>query len=167
MSVTCNLIVIYDTYVKMIDDNRCPFHLFEILIFWVVRGECKKWPKMSKHSVWLIPYLRNHTSFDYDFWYTCVKWWYLQELFFFFFSQNFDFSAFEGGKRAKNGPKLPVSVCNALYLRNCRSYHQDFWYTGVKQWYLQVFFFSLFNTTLKILKFLCFLLAHSKCFFNK
>ena len=45
MSVTCNLIVIYDTYVKMTDDNRCPFHLFEILIFWVVRGSAKNGPK--------------------------------------------------------------------------------------------------------------------------
>ena len=24
-----------------------------------------------------------------------------------------------------------ISVCHALYLRNCRSYHQDFWFTGV------------------------------------
>ena len=33
---------------------------------------------------------------------------------------------FQSGKRAKNGLKLPISVCFALYLRNCRSYHQDF-----------------------------------------
>ena len=26
---------------------------------------------------------------------------------------------------AKNDPKLPISFCHALYLRNCRSYHQD------------------------------------------
>ena len=36
------------------------------------------------------------------------------------------------GKSAKNDLKLPVSVCHALYLRNCRSYHQEFWYAGVK-----------------------------------
>ena len=27
---------------------------------------------------------------------------------------------------AKDDLKLPISVCFALYLRNCRSYHQDF-----------------------------------------
>ena len=37
-----------------------------------------------------------------------------------------------GGKSAKNVLKLPISVCHALYLRKCRSYHGDFWYTGVK-----------------------------------
>ena len=31
-----------------------------------------------------------------------------------------------GSKRAKNDRKLPISVCFALHLRNCRSYHQDF-----------------------------------------
>ena len=44
----------------------------------------------------------------------------------FFILQNFDFGGFVGGKRAKNDLKLPISVCFALYLRNCRSYHQDF-----------------------------------------
>ena len=39
---------------------------------------------------------------------------------------------FRGGKRGKNDLKLPISVCHALYLRNFRSYHGDFWYTGVK-----------------------------------
>ena len=39
---------------------------------------------------------------------------------------------FRGVKRAKNDLKLPISVCHALYLRNCRSYHGEFWYTGVK-----------------------------------
>ena len=31
------------------------------------------------------PYLRIHTSCDHNFWYTRVKWWYLQAFFFFFF----------------------------------------------------------------------------------
>ena len=43
----------------------------------------------------------------------------------FFIFQNFDFRGFIGGKRGKNDLKLPISVCFALYLRNCRSY-QDF-----------------------------------------
>ena len=40
--------------------------------------------------------------------------------------QNFDFWGFQVGKRAKNDLKLLISVCFALYLRNCSSYHQDF-----------------------------------------
>ena len=35
-------------------------------------------------SVRRAPYLRNRTSSDHDFWYTCVKWWYLQKCFFIF-----------------------------------------------------------------------------------
>ena len=30
------------------------------------------------------PHLRNRTSCDHNFWYTCVKWWYLQVFFFHF-----------------------------------------------------------------------------------
>ena len=50
-----------------------------------------------------------------------AKWWYLQQIFSFF--QNFEFF---GVFRAKNDLKLPISVCHTLHLRNCRSYHQDF-----------------------------------------
>ena len=35
-------------------------------------------------SIRRAPYLRNHTSSDNHFLYTCVKWWYLQVLFSFF-----------------------------------------------------------------------------------
>ena len=31
-----------------------------------------------------VPYLRNR-AYDHDFWYTCVKWWYLQQIYFHFF----------------------------------------------------------------------------------
>ena len=43
----------------------------------------------------------------------------------FFIFESFDFWGFYQGKRAKNDLKLPVSVHFALYLRTCRSYHQD------------------------------------------
>ena len=43
-------------------------------------------------SVCCAPYLRKHTLCDHSFWYTCVKWWYLQ--FFVFFS--FFFKLFFG-----------------------------------------------------------------------
>ena len=41
----------------------------------------------------------------------------------FFIFSKFWFFVLLGGKRAKNNVKLPISVCFALYLRNCRSYH--------------------------------------------
>ena len=73
------------------------------------------------------------------------------------------------GKTAKNGLKLPVSVCHALYLRNCRSYHWDFWYTGVKQLYLQVFFFFLKEKKCNIvyIKIILFFIGPLQQFFNK
>ena len=37
-----------------------------------------KWQKI------LSSYLRNCTTYDYGFWYTCVKWWYFQQFFSFF-----------------------------------------------------------------------------------
>ena len=61
------------------------------------------------------------------FWYTCVKWWYLQAFFSFFL--NFDFSG-----SYKN------YICHAPYLRNSIAYDHDFWYTCVKWCYLQEFF---------------------------
>ena len=39
----------------------------------------------DKTIVCYVPYLRNHTSYDCSFWYTCVKWYYLQGVFFHFF----------------------------------------------------------------------------------
>ena len=78
------------------DTSGCFFYFFKMLVFWVVRGvgskRLKKGPKWRK-EVCLIPYLRNSTSYDFRFWYTCVKWLYLQQFFFSFF-QNSDFSGF-------------------------------------------------------------------------
>ena len=58
----------------------------------------------------------------------------------FSFFQDFDFWGFQGVKRAKNDQKLPISVCHALDLKNRRSYHRDFCYTGVKQVFFSTFF---------------------------
>ena len=44
----------------------------------------KKLSKMTKNSVRCAHYLRKHTSYDCNLWYTCVKW-YLQAFFFNFF----------------------------------------------------------------------------------
>ena len=46
----------------------------------------------------------------------------LQQVFSFFRLLSFGFFR---GIRAKNDLKVPISVCFAPYLRNCRSYHRD------------------------------------------
>ena len=44
-------------------------------------------------------YLRNSAACDHDFWYICVKWWFLQE--FFSFCEKLDFLSCYLGKKAK------------------------------------------------------------------
>ena len=39
---------------------------------------------MKNNSIHHAPYLRNSIAYDHVFWYTCVKWWYLQIFFQFF-----------------------------------------------------------------------------------
>ena len=64
------------------DISRYFFHFFKILILWVVRGgggeevvvKGQRRSKMRKSSVCCAPYLRNHTSYDFYLWYSCVKW---------------------------------------------------------------------------------------------
>ena len=81
-------------------------------------------------SVCRAPYLRNRTSSNHNFWYTCVNWWYLQVFFFIFLKM-----------KMKNNNY----ICHVPYLRNSIPYDHDFWYCCVKWWYLQVFFsFSKF-----------------------
>ena len=142
----------------MYDLNRiiCPgffLHFFWIFIFGVNSGV--KGHKMAQNDVCHIPYLRKYmilifgthvsnndiskmtkkfcwshsisqdASYECGFWYTCVKWWCLIFLFVFFWGGGGG-----GGARVK-GQKmtLPISVCYTLYLKNCRSYHEDYWYT--------------------------------------
>ena len=55
-----------------------PYIFFIFSKFWFSGSlggwKVKKWPKMTKHSVSLTPYLWNCTSYDCHFWDTCVKW---------------------------------------------------------------------------------------------
>ena len=64
---------------------------FKILVFWVFRGggglKGKKMAQNDKKSC-LTLYLTDHTSYDCGFWYTCVKWWYLQQFFSLFQKSN-------------------------------------------------------------------------------
>ena len=55
------------------------FHFFEIWIFWVVRGGGGgggvKGQKIAQNKKYIshVPYFRNSTAYDHDFWYTCVN----------------------------------------------------------------------------------------------
>ena len=48
---------------------------FEILIFWVVRRGGVKGQKIAQNKKYIghMPYFRNSTAYDHDFWYTCVN----------------------------------------------------------------------------------------------
>ena len=88
-------------------------------------------------SVHHASYLRNCTSCDHNFWYTCVKWWY-HEVFFFIFFFILIFWAVRG-KRTKNSPKWKKNYFGHVpYPRNSITYY-DFGCTFAK-WYFQVFF---------------------------
>ena len=86
--------------------------LFSILDFVKM---AKYSPKMTKKLVCPTPYLRNHTSYDCHLWYTSVKWWYLQILFFFILSK-FWFFGLLGGSKGKNGPKWQKTLSIAPYI---------------------------------------------------
>ena len=62
--------------------------------FLCCQGGGAKRQKMAQNDkkFCLTSYLRNCTSYDCGFWYTCVKWWYLQQIFSVF--QKSDFSGF-------------------------------------------------------------------------
>ena len=69
---------------------------------------------------------------------------------------------FLGGKRAKNDLKLSISVCFALYLRNFRSYHQDF-DNDIYRCFSLYFFQKCSIVNIKII---LLLLAYFNSFFN-
>ena len=71
-------------------------------------------------------YFRKCTSYYCDFWYTCKM---MISLAFCIIISKFWFFRFLGGWKGKNWTKIAYF---SLLLRNCRSYHQDYWYTVVK-----------------------------------
>ena len=94
-------------------------HFFKLLILLVVKGKegrrkrAKKRYNMRKKSVCGAPYLRNHISYDFDLYYSCVKW---QESpgVFFIFSKFWISGLLGGGKKAKNSPKRQKILSVAL-----------------------------------------------------
>ena len=54
--------------------SRVFLHFFQILIFVVNSGvKVQKMDQNDKNCICCTPYLRKHTSYDCDFWYTCAK----------------------------------------------------------------------------------------------
>ena len=82
---------------------------------------------MRKNSVCRNPYLRNHTSSDFDLWYSCVKQ-YLQD-FFHFFKIFWVARRVKGQKIAQNDKKLcllhlisqePYIIWSSFVVHNCK-----------------------------------------------
>ena len=118
------------------------------MFFWLLGGRKVKGQKIAQNGnnncIRHGTYLRNSIAYDHDFWYNCVKLWYLQ-LFSYFF-EIFIFRAVKGGKTAKQ-PKMKTNIYirQVPYLRKNIAYDHDFWYTCVKCWYVQVFFYIFVN----------------------
>ena len=109
-------------------------HTFVFLIFFF--GFVFRWAPTS-----IAPYLRNRTSSNHNFLYTCVKWSYIQPFFHFFEILIFwVVMGVKGQKIAQPKIKNNNYIRHASYLRNSIAYNHGFWYTCVKWWYLHGFF---------------------------
>ena len=105
----------YTCMYKMIISPGIFFISIKILISKIIRGEVKGQkinPKWQIFFVCLAPYFRNRTWSDCDFWWACVKWWCLQQIFSFF--KILIIGVFRGIK-GKNDLKLPIWLCFALF----------------------------------------------------
>ena len=96
---------------------------------------------MTKKYVRHTPYIRKHTSYDRDFWYTYVKWWHLQMLFSFF--QNFEFPGFQGVKGQKMAPKWQKILSVSLQIPG-NVPHCGFWCKCIK-WMISPATFFIFS----------------------
>ena len=83
--------------------------------------------------IWFISQ-ESYTSYDFDLWYSCLKWKYLHGCFSFlkkcWFSGLWEEGG--GGKMEKIAQTDKNSVCCAWYLRNHTSYDCHLWYTSVQ-----------------------------------
>ena len=92
---------------------------FEILALWVVwfcggRGLKRQNMAQNDKTFRLTSYLKNCTSYDCGFWYTCVKWWYLQQTFSFFQK-----SGFSGFSKFINKCQKKILTCVSPYSHVC------------------------------------------------
>ena len=86
-----------------------------------------KWKK-KKNYICHVPYLRNSIVYDHDFWYTCVKWWYLLMIFSFFQILIFLFVRGGGGVKVQEMANMTINpVCHIPCLRDHTSYDSHLW----------------------------------------
>ena len=102
---------------------------------------------MTKNHVCCTPCLSKHTSYYQVFCCASLKWWHLEMLFSFFLKKIIFWVVRWDGEKDKKWPKTTATICLTPYLRNCTSYDCGFWYTCVKAWYLQQFFFPFFQNS--------------------
>ena len=89
-------------------------------------------------------YLKNSTAYDHDFWYTCVKWWYLQAFFSFF--KILIFGVVSGGKGQKIGPykfcllhsmsQEPYIIWSSFVILKCKMIISPGFFSFSKFWFL-------------------------------
>ena len=129
------------------------FHFFKILVFRVVRVNgkrrmCKRrvlyWGKWARNGLKWQNVMSVPLHISGGVRYMIVTFGTNICSNFFHFFKILIFPVFKGDVKGQKMTQLPISFCHTQYLRNRRSYYQDFWYTGVMQWYLQVFFFIFF-----------------------
>ena len=66
----------------------------------------------SNNYIHHMSYLRNSVAYGYDFWYSCVKWWYLPVFFFHFLIFSFFGTVRRGGgSKGKKYPKMTKKIC--------------------------------------------------------
>ena len=141
-------------------------HFFQILVFGVNSGVKGQKMVQNGKNLCLLYSISQETFIIWSWVLVHICKTTISPEIFFNFSKFWFFRYLEGC----NDKKLPIITyfSRSHYIKNCRSHHQDFWYTGVKWWYLQVFFFLFFfkyNTVNT--KFLVCFLAHLNSCFSK
>ena len=82
-----HLIIIFGTHVYNDISSRF-FHFFDIFIFWAVEG-VNRWKTVQNEKYQLHLSCAISQEHEHDFWCTCVRWWYLQVFFSFFWNFHF------------------------------------------------------------------------------
>ena len=132
-----HVIIIFGTDCKMMISPGTCFIFVNFLIFLECLGcEKVKMAQKEKQKCYLSCAISQEQY--YDFWYTGVKWSYLN-LFFLIFSNHWFSRSLVGYKGKKWSKMTRSSVCCTQYFRNSTWYDCHMWYTSLK-WCLQFFF---------------------------
>ena len=106
-----HMIVIYGALVSNDDISRvfCSFFQNFDSLCCQEGQRAKNGPKWQKNCLTL--YLMNCTSHDCGFWHRCVKWWYLQHLFFQFLNWKLNFRKVFAGGQVRNFSSFSMVMC--------------------------------------------------------